>query len=110
MSDENEFIPDVAYISKARMPERPERGAPIPPDLAVEVKSPTDSKRQLRKKAERYLDLGTSLVWLVFPDEQIVEVYSAKANDVQTVGIDGVLSGENVLPDFTLPVHVIFEE
>lgn len=110
MSDEDEFIPDVAFISKARMPERPERGAPVAPDLAVEVKSPTDSKRQLRRKAERYLALGTLLVWLIFPDEQIVEVYSVKLDDVVTVDINGELSGEAVLPGFTLAVRAIFAD
>jgi Uma2 family endonuclease len=110
LSDEDEFIPDMAYISKARMPERPERGAPVPPELAVEVKSPTDTKRQLRRKAERYLQLGTLIVWLIFPEDQVVEVYSAKLDDVVTVGLDGQLSGEDVLPGFVLPVSAISEE
>ncbi|MDX1995642.1 MAG: Uma2 family endonuclease [bacterium] len=110
LSDEDEFIPDVAYISKTRMPERPERGAPVPPELAVEVKSLTDTRRQLRRKAERYLQLGTLIVWLIFPEDRVVEVYSAKLDDVVTVAVDGQLSGEDVLPGFVLPVSAIFEE
>ena len=107
ISDEDTFMPDVGYISKARMPERPAREAPIPPDLAVEVKSPTNSKRELRMKAERYLQFGTKMVWLVFPDEQEVEVY-VPDKDVMTVRIDGVLNGGDVLPGFQLPVRKIF--
>jgi Uma2 family endonuclease len=107
MSEGNVFNPEAAYISKVRLPEAPEREAPIPPDLAVEVKSPSDSKRAMRRKAEKYLASGTRLVWLVFPDEQLVEVY-VPDKDVQTVGIDGVLDGGEVLPGFTLKVSDIF--
>src|SRR4051812_23821631 len=42
MSPGNVFNPDVGFISKKRLPTEPEREAPVPPDMAVEVKSPTD--------------------------------------------------------------------
>ncbi len=107
MSDEDVLIPDVGYISKARLPDMPDREAPVPPDLAVEVKSPTDRKRALRRKAERYLELGTQMVWLVFPDEQVIEVY-VQDEDVKTVAVDGVLDGREVLPGFSLAVGELF--
>jgi Uma2 family endonuclease len=108
MSNGQVFNPDVGFISKARLPELPEREAPMPPDLAVEVMSPTDRKRTMRLKAERYLELGTRIVWLVFPDEQSVEVY-VQDEDVTTVGIDDVLDGGVVLPGFLLPIREIFK-
>jgi Uma2 family endonuclease len=107
MSEGNIFIPDVAFISKARLPQEPEREAPVPPDLAVEVKSPADAKRGLRLKAEKYLISGTRLVWLVFPDEQLVEVYLA-SEDVRTLGLNDALDGADGLPDFSLHVRAIF--
>ncbi len=108
MSDKNSFMPDVAYISRERLPEEPHREAHVPPDFAVEVKSPTDSKREMRKKAEKYLAFGTKLVWLVFPDEQEVEVYDGD-KDVQNFGMDAVLNGGDVLPGFRLAVSDIFK-
>lgn len=102
------LIPDVAFISKGRLPVEPNREAPVPPDLAVEVKSPTDSKRKMRRKAEKYLDFDTRIVWLVLPDEQMIEVYSIDDEDVINIGIDGILNGGDVLPDFTLAVKDIF--
>lgn len=110
LSEENEFIPDVAYISKERMPEKPKREATVAPDLAVEVKSPNDRVRALRRKAERYLELGTKIVWLIFPESKTVEVYSVSEEDVQTFKIGDTLTGGDVLPDFTLAVKDIFEE
>jgi Uma2 family endonuclease len=109
LSDENTFNPDVGYISKVRLPERPEREVLVAPDMAVEVKSPTDSKRDMRKKAEIYLAFGTRLVWLVFPDDKAVEVY-VPDKDVETFGIDATLEGYDVLPGFTLAVRDIFTE
>lgn len=103
------LIPDVGFITKARLVQEPEREAPVPPDFAVEVKSPTDRKRALRNKVERYLQHGTQLVWLVFADERIVEVYVAGEDaDVQTVTVEGTLDGGSVLPGFTLKVSDIF--
>lgn len=107
MSDEDVLIPDVGFISKMRLPEEPDREAPVPPDLAVEVMSPTDRKRALRRKAERYLELGTGMVWLVFPDERAVEVY-VQDEDVKTVGIDDALDGGSILPGFALSVRDLF--
>jgi Uma2 family endonuclease len=109
LSDEDTFVPDVAYISRQRLPEKPRREVIGPPDLAVEVKSPTDSKRAMRRKAEKHLAYGTRLVWLVFPDEQEVEVYDARFEEVQNVGLNGTLDGGDVLPGFTLTVKDIFK-
>lgn len=102
-----EVMPDVGYISKERLPREPEREVEGPPDLAVEVKSPTDSKRELRQKAEVYLRFGTKMVWLVFLEDQRVEVY-VPDDDVREFDINGVLDGGEVLPGFTLSVSEIF--
>ncbi len=108
MPDGDVLNPDVGFISKVRLPNRPRREAPIPPDFAIEVKSPSDRKRAMRRKAEKYLMGGTRLVWLVFPDERIIEVYDLQAEDVQTVGMDDTLSGSDVLPGFAVKVADIF--
>lgn len=102
-------MPDVGYIAKARLPVEPEREVQGPPDLAVEVKSPTDSKRELRLKVEDYLRFGTKMVWLVLPEEQQVEVYIPDA-DVSEYGLEDTLNGGDVLPGFTLTVKKLFGE
>jgi len=109
LSEDYEFMPDVGYISKARLPQEPEREVQGPPDFAIEVKSPTDSKRELRKKAEDYLRFGTKMVWLVFPEDKRVEVY-VPGQDVQEFGMDDTLDGGDVLPGFTLPVRDVFPQ
>lgn len=45
------YIPDVAFVSKAKQPE--------PPDLAVEVLLPTNDADDMRIKVVNYLRVGT---------------------------------------------------
>jgi Uma2 family endonuclease len=103
------YMPDVGFIAKARQPE-PSRAAynPNPPDLAVEVLSPTDSPDHVRVKVGNYLAAGT-VVWVIDPERKLVEVY-APGQPVRKVGVDGVLDGGEVLPGFTLAVKDIFPE
>lgn len=103
------YAPDVAYISSAKQPELAREGYnPNPPDLAVEVISPTDDERPLRIKVANYLAVGV-LVWVVYPITQEVEVF-APGQSVKIVTRDGTLDGGDVLPGFTLPVHTIFPD
>ncbi len=104
--------PDVAFVSQAKAPQ-PFWGKYIPvmPDLAVEILSPTDALRQVRRKAALYLRHGTQLVWIVLPAEKGVDVCrSADGSrlDIEFVGSEGSLSGEQVLPGFELQVELLF--
>lgn len=103
------YAPDVAFISKERQPELPHGGYnPNPPDLAVEVFSPTDSEKSLRIKLANYLAAGT-LVWVVYPETREVEVY-APGQPVRILDIKGTLDGGQVLPGFRLEVADLFAE
>ena len=46
----------------------------IPPDLAVEVTSPTDVVYELEEKVEEYLRAGVRLIWVIHPEVQAIEV------------------------------------
>ena len=107
ISEKNMFAPDVAFISKERQPELPYEGFnPIPPDLAVEVVSPTDSYKDVAKKVRTYLQNGTRIVWVFEPETETVTVHTSDGQ--YTVDIDGELDGGNVLPGFKLPLKKIF--
>lgn len=104
----NVRIPDVAYTRPERLLPITTRGSvPQLPDLAVEIKSPNDTYKQMREKADYYLQNGVQLVWLVFPEKQIVEIYTPDAEDVLTV--DDTLTGGDILPGFSLPIKHIFD-
>ena len=106
------LAPDAAFVSHARLRDQPEDGfLSIMPDLAVEIASPSDTRAQQRRKAEIYLDNGSSLVWIVLPSQNGVEVCRLGVGaqlDIEFVGQDGVLSGEDVLPGFELALTKLF--
>lgn len=104
---DHSYIPDVSFVSD-RNRVLVERGAaPYMPDLAIEIMSPDDSLRDLRKKARYYLANGSQLVWLVIPQKRLVEVYTPDDDFVLTEG--DILTGGDVLPGFTLAVKDIFQ-
>ena len=106
------LAPDLAFVSHARLRNQPEDGfLSVMPDLAVEVASPSNSVAQLRRKARIYLDNGTSLVWIFLPSERGVDVCRTADGarlDIEFVGADGSLSGEDALPGFELPLSRLF--
>ena len=54
--------PDVAFVSQERLPENRRQASPIPPDLAIEVVSPSDKVYDVQEKVVEYLEAGTKLV------------------------------------------------
>lgn len=103
------YIPDAAYISKARQSAQPDEAYnPLPPDLAVEVLSPSNDDEEMRVKIANYLAAGT-LVWVIDPDKQRVEVYLS-GQPAKILGINDTLDGAHVLPGFSLSVGSIFAE
>ena len=100
--------PDVAFVSTDRLPEDREKGSPIPPDLAVEVVSPTDKHYDVTEKALAYLKAGTRLVWVIEPIAKTVMVYRSEM-DFTVLTSEDTLTGEDVVEGFTCPVAQLFE-
>ena len=100
--------PDVAFVSADRLPESREKGSPIPPDLAVEVVSPTDKHYAVPEKALAYLKAGTRLVWVIEPVAKTVMIYRSET-DFTLLTSQDTLTGEDVVEGFTCPVEQLFE-
>jgi Uma2 family endonuclease len=105
-------IPDVAFVSWDRLPNRRVPSDPIPalaPDLAVEVLSAGNTPGEMARKRQEYFAAGVRLVWLVDPETRSVEVYTDP--DQSTVRHEGdTLEGGVVLPGFALPLRELFTE
>lgn len=99
--------PDAAFVRFDRLPELTGTFVPMPPDLAVEVLSPTDRLIDALAKATMYLQAGVELVWLIDPHNRTATIFRQDVGPI-TIGEDGVLDGANVLPGFTLPLAVLF--
>lgn len=99
--------PDVAFVSTAQLTGDKTKGFPIPPELAVEVVSPSDVQSRVAEKAFAYLNAGTRLVWVLEPVTKTVTVYRSET-DIEILTRDDTLTGDNVIPGFTCPVAHLF--
>ncbi|WP_295621535.1 Uma2 family endonuclease [Chamaesiphon sp. GL140_3_metabinner_50] len=110
--------PDVTWIEKSKLRDVP-AGVKFPqviPDFAIELRSDTDSPEErlcqrmskLREKMEEYRASGVRLGWPIDPQKQQVEIYRL-GQDVEVLQSPTSLSGEDVLPGFTLDLGSIFK-
>lgn len=102
--------PDVSFISWDRMPGGEFPDDPVPlltPDLAVEVLSKGNTKKEIDRKRREYFDNGVRLVWVVRPRESEVDVYTSLTKP-RVLGVGDTLTGGKVLPGFKLPLANLF--
>jgi len=104
--------PDVAWVKLDRWNALPQqqrkRFPPICPDFIIELRSETDSIKELQEKMKEYLDNGMRLGWLIDPKTQNVEIYRPGLA-VEVLSSPKTLSGEDVLPGFVLDLKPIFD-
>jgi len=101
--------PDVAFIKTARVPASGPGAVPVPPDLAVEVISPSDEAGDIKKKLEQYQKAAVPLIWLIYPAKQQVQVYRiANTQTFETLGINNELDGETIVPGFKIAINKLF--
>lgn len=100
---------DVMYYSFDRLPRGPvpTETMTTPPNLAIEVKSPSNRYWELLQKATEYLTIGVTLVWVVDPELRMVAVFT---DDDFPVRLDNgsTLTAPGVLPGFELPLAKLF--
>ncbi len=97
--------PDVAWVQLERWQvlsqEEREGFPPICPDFLIELRSRTDRLKPLQNKMQEYLASGLRLGWLINRKGKQVEIYR-QGKDVEVLAMPVVLSGEEVLPGFSL--------
>lgn len=101
--------PDVSCVLTERLTlEQLQIGyATIPPDLAVEVISPTDLAYKIAEKVDEYLKAGVRLIWVIEPVRQTVHLYRLDGS-IAFLRAGDELSGEGVLPGFHCRVADLF--
>lgn len=99
--------PDIAFISRHRIPDDDDCFYPGAPDLAVEVLSPSDRRGKVERKTALWLDLGARSVWNVNPRKRTVEVFHADGQ--RWLFSEGDELVDDVVPGFRVAVSKIFE-
>ncbi|QDU20228.1 Uma2 family endonuclease [Urbifossiella limnaea] len=110
-------MPDVSVVlwesldDPNDIEERGEAFLRTAPDLVVEVLSPSNTAREMEIKLGDYAKAGVQLVWYVDPDRKEVVVYpKARTRARVTLTVGDTLTGDPVLPGFTLSVAKLFEK
>ncbi|MEO0394354.1 MAG: Uma2 family endonuclease [Cyanobacteria bacterium P01_A01_bin.137] len=103
--------PDASWIRAERWdsltPEQRQGFIPLCPDFVIELRSHSDSLSKLQTKMQEYLDNGTSLGWLINPQNRQVEIYRA-GQEKEILENSETLSGEGILPNFTLDLRRVW--
>ena len=112
LPDTSMRAPDVGWISKERLmqvvPEELKKFAHVCPDFVIEVRSESDSLKELKEKMEKWLKNGVRLGWLVDPQLQTTTVYRPD-REPETKPFHETLFGEDVLPGFTMNVAEVLD-
>ena len=99
--------PDVVWIATGRIPLGTQGYPNLAPDLAVEVKSPSESYSQITAIAEMWLSYGTRVVWIADPERITVTVHRLGVPPL-TLTENEDLDGGELLPGFSSPVWRLF--
>jgi Uma2 family endonuclease len=99
---------DAIFISHARLARLKSTSfLDVAPELIIEVMSPDDRWSEVKQKLREYFDIGVNLVWVADPADRTVSVYHS-LSDVTILEAHETLSGEELLPGFTMPVKALF--
>ena len=77
------------------------------PDLAAEVLSGGNTKREMDRKLGEYFEAGVRLVWLIDPKSRTVDAYTSPT-EFRRYRNGQTLDGGSVLPGFKLALRPFF--
>ena len=102
-------IPDIAFVSWERLGHRrppKEQIASYGPELAIEVLSPGNTRKEMADKLRDYFASGARLVWYIDPKAETVTVYESP-DRVTVLRRGDMLTGGDVLPGFEVAVAAL---
>jgi Uma2 family endonuclease len=103
-------LPDVAFVSWAKFPDRkvtPDAILDRAPDLAIEVLSKSNTRKEMERKLAEYFAAGTALVWYIDPKTRTAVAYTAP-DQGRTHTENEPLDASPVLPGFNLSLRELF--
>jgi len=101
--------PDFCFAAYDRWPRGPlpQKVMDVAPNLVVEVRSPSDRWNAMMAKTLEYLTAGVTVVVVVDPQNESVDMYR-NAQNPQSLTVADTLTIPDVLPGFAFPVARLF--
>ncbi len=102
--------PDLSFYSHARWPEhRVGSGLPpVPPDLTVEVLSPSNRFTAILQKVGEYVEAEVLIVWVINPRRRYVAIYRLSDDEATYVRDGEYIESLPELPGFRCAVADFF--
>ncbi|MEY3787986.1 MAG: hypothetical protein RIQ94_918 [Pseudomonadota bacterium] len=104
--------PDVSWVRKTRLlnltEKQKQRFLPLCPDFVIELRSPSDSMKNLQDKMLEYSENGASLGWLIDPEAQQVLVFQPKTALLR-LDKPQFLLADNLLTGFSLDMQKLWD-
>jgi Uma2 family endonuclease len=103
-------LPDVSFVSWRRIPgdEFPDDAiSGLVPNLAVEVLSPSNTKREIELKLDEYFKAGVQTAWIIDPKSETARIYTSRSR-FSEISPDGELVAGRILPGFRLTLRDVF--
>lgn len=115
LPDGEKRMPDAAWIKKEKVKKlsrwQRKKIAKIVPDFIVEVRSPTDKPKDLIAKIKDiWVKNGVQLAWLIDPIDEVHWIFRIDGSQEKVEGMDTILEGEKVLPDFKFDLAVLVDD
>ncbi len=104
--------PDMVFISKERFGIIGDKAIIGPPDLVVEIVSPTSYYRDRYEKFRIYEEAGIKEYWIVYPGEKAIEVWVLKEGKYELYSIassEGKVRSK-VLKGLEVDLKEVFDE
>lgn len=98
--------PDIAYLTKEQI-KRTKQGEDEIPEFLIEIISESDNAYEKEEKITEYFKAGVRVMWLIYPENQIIHVYTSR-KQVKICTDDDICSAKPILPEFELSVNAIF--
>jgi len=110
LSDDTVLVPDIVFVSKARVSIIQERGLFAAPDLVVEILSDETESRDRGLKLRAYAEHGVREYWILDPAHRSVEIFVLDGRDLvkSSEHSAGKISSPIVLPGFSATLDRIF--
>ena len=111
-TDTDVVQPDVMFVSKERYHIRTPANIQGAPDLAVEILSPSSSRRDWHDKRELYARHGVREYWIVDPTHRIVSVLQLRDGvlEITQICAEGDAVESTVLEGFSVSLVELFQE
>jgi len=98
--------PDVSFVLSEKWDALPESELEtfghVCPDFVIEIRSKSDGLRYLQDKMKEFIANGTQLGWLIDRFDNKIHIYRADQSIFIHETMDVTLSGEHILPGFSL--------